>query len=1050
MNSPPPITSRANRRRALSLDNPTTPLLGSIGRRRSDRRVQDEVAQRIHRLHVVSACQCWSMYAILVLLYAFVLAFVYIARQPDAFVPAVLPDLAVGDTLPGTFNPHTALKHLQAITTIPHPFNSRANTDITKKYLRDQFQELRAEAIALGRRNVRYDDGAGNTTTWVRRYKTRQQRRMEEEGLVEPADEDEELLPENMEVVQGDNMLMWIGGVVESKEGQVPVRVEIDVDQESQNALLVSAHFDSVSTSYGATDDGGGVAVALAMIRHFIHHPVEHTLIFNINNAEEDGSLGAAAFMGAPVNSTTETGQGHPWKKYVKAFINLEGGGSGGPSLLFRASNSDIVRHYADYAPFPHASVFSNDVFQLGLIDSDTDYTIYTQHDIPGLDIAFYQRRSMYHSTTDYLPIQSLHHMGSNAQATIVALCNSPYLDRLVAEADVNKRLSPFSPRYWFSGKGVFYDILGQYMVLTELWTALLSNALLLGLGLPMLTLVTVTVGRAVRRRQMSQHVPSRSSEQSIAAPRRSGVDSPTPSMMGDSDDGYTTFSSRLPRHHAHQRAAIARQYYDVPRRIAVVRTVALVILVVLLDLGAVMAVSKWQWYTNPLARHSQQWLVLAGFGIMLAFVNTLAVSLLTLVESSLFGPLPIVRGFSQWTIALGLWWWLVVLTVGTGIAGWAGAGAFYGTTVLSVSSAGAALIQIILNFSVPADGTEGAGVGWIVVLATSLLAPGIILSDLTVLVTHLTSQSLITFDGGIMYILYGLLLIPIMLPMLPIISRGRNFKVALLCELVVLVLVAWILSQADPFSDANPASLHFSQYYNQTSRTSYVDLRASAGPGYIQRLIQDVPSIRSGMNTKAPITTCTPIPIEGDLEEKCRFHPSRQVFEDKGREAPLKVSWLSKPTSGADGWREGRIEVLASESRFCSVRLSKTIPGHETQVWMAHTDVPLLGINHRPKTLYVYMQEWNRPWTVHLRVKENSAAESEYQGTAAENGTLKGWAQGPFSVPFRVVCGYEDWSSGKGYASTFNEISAHIPSWSRMKSESRQGLFSVGVDMVL
>ncbi|KAG0364815.1 hypothetical protein BGX24_004440 [Mortierella sp. AD032] len=916
MNSPPPITSRANRRRALSLDNPTTPLLGSIGRRRSDRRVQDEVAQRIHRLHVVSACQCWSMYAILVLLYAFVLAFVYIARQPDAFVPAVLPDLAVGDTLPGTFNPHTALKHLQAITTIPHPFNSRANTDITKKYLRDQFQELRAAAIALGRRNVRYDD-------------------------------------KNMEVVQGDNMVMWIGGVVESKEGQVPVRVEIDVDQESQNALLVSAHFDSVSTSYGATDDGGGVAVALAMIRHFIHHPVEHTLIFNINNAEEDGSLGAAAFMGAPVNSTTETGQGHPWKKYVKAFINLEGGGSGGPSLLFRASNSDIVRHYADYAPFPHASVFSNDVFQLGLIDSDTDYTIYTQHDIPGLDIAFYQRRSMYHSTTDYLPIQSLHHMGSNAQATIVALCNSPYLDRLVAEADVNKRLSPFSPRYWFSGKGVFYDILGQYMVLTELWTALLSNALLLGLGLPMLTLVTVTVGRAIRRRQMSQHVPSRSSEQSIAAPRRSGVDSPTPSMMGDSDDGYTTFSSRLPRHHAHQRAAIARQYYDVPRRIAVVRTVALVILVVLLDLGAVIAVSK----------------------------------------------------------SLGLWWWLVVLTVGTGIAGWAGAGAFYGTTVLSVSSAGAALIQIILNFSVPADGTEGAGVGWIIVLATSLLAPGIILLDLTVLVTHLTSQSLITFDGGI---------------------------------------IAWILSQADPFSDANPASLHFSQYYNQTSRTSYVDLRASAGPGYIQRLIQDVPSFRSDMNTKAPITTCTPIPIEGDLEEKCRFHPSRQVFEDKGREAPLKVSWLSKPTSGADGWREGRIEVLASESRFCSVRLSKTTPGHETQVWMAHTDVPLLGINHRPKILYVYMQEWNRPWNVHLRVRENSAAESEYQGTAAENGTLKGWAQGPFSVPFRVVCGYEDWSSGKGYASTFNEISTHIPSWSRMKSESRQGLFSVGVDMVL
>ncbi|KAF8935687.1 hypothetical protein BGZ47_009798 [Haplosporangium gracile] len=993
MNSPPPVTSRANRRRALSLDNPTTPLLGSIGRRRNDRRVQDEVAQRIHRLHVVSPCQCWSMYSVLLLLYAFVLALVYLARQPDNFVPTTLPDLAIGDTLPDTFNPHTALKHLEAITTIPHPFNSRANTDITKKYLRDQFRELQEEAIALGRRNVQYDDKAGENSTWVRRYKTRQQRRIEEEGLVGPADENEVLLPENMEVVESDNMVMWIGGVIRSMEGQVPVRVEIDVDQESQTALLVSAHFDSVSTSYGATDDGGGVAVALALMRHFILWSTHSSS--TLTTPKKTAPL-------APQSSWAHLPTVQ--QKQVKAIhggnmlrpLSTWGAGSGGPSLLFRASNSDIVRQYADYAPFPHASVFSNDVFQLGLIDSDTDYTMYTQHDIPGLDIAFYQRRSMYHSTTDYLPIQSLHHMGSNVQATIIGLCNSPYLDELSAETDANRRLWPFSPRYWFSGKGIFYDILGQYMILTELWTALLVNFLLLGLGLPMLTLVTITVGSTIRRPQMSQHIPSRSSERNIATPRRSGVDSPTSSLMGDSDDGYTTFSPRLPLNHAHQRAAIARKYYDVPKRIAVLRTVALVVLVVVLDLGAVIAASKCQWSINPLARHSQQWLVLAGFGVLLAFVNTLAVSLFTLVESSLFGPLPIVRGFSQWIIALGLWWWLVLLVIGTGVAGWAGAGAFYGTTVLSVCSAGAALIQIILNFSISADGTEGAGVGWIVVLATSLLVPGVILSDLTVLVAHMTSQSLISFDGGI-----------------------------------------------NPFTDTYPASLHFSQYYNQTAKTSYVELRASAGPGFLQRLIQDVPTLQHGTHGEPSDSTCTPIPIEGDLDEKCIFIPARQIFEDDGREAPLQVDWISKPTLRANGWREGSIQVLALESRFCSVRLPKTILGHETQIWMEHTDVPLLGVNHRPKTLYLYLREWNRPWTVRVRVRDHVPEGSGIQDAGSGG-------QSPYSVPFRVICGYEEWSSRKGYASTYNEISAHIPSWSRMKSESRQGLFSVGVDMVL
>ena len=52
---------------------------------------------------------------------------------------------------------------------------------------------------------------------------------------------------------------------------------------------------------------------------------------------------------------------------YVVA--HAEGGGSGGPSLLFRASNYDIVRQYADHAPFPHASVFASDAFGLGLLN---------------------------------------------------------------------------------------------------------------------------------------------------------------------------------------------------------------------------------------------------------------------------------------------------------------------------------------------------------------------------------------------------------------------------------------------------------------------------------------------------------------------------------------------------------------------------------------------------------------------------------------------------------------------------------------------------------
>lgn len=116
MNSPPLITSRANRRRALSLDNPATPLLGTIARRKSDKREQDEAAQRIHRMHVVSGCQCWSMYAVVALLSLAIVGIVFYARRPNAFTPS-LPDMSPGQTLPGQ-RTHILPRHLQSCSNV--------------------------------------------------------------------------------------------------------------------------------------------------------------------------------------------------------------------------------------------------------------------------------------------------------------------------------------------------------------------------------------------------------------------------------------------------------------------------------------------------------------------------------------------------------------------------------------------------------------------------------------------------------------------------------------------------------------------------------------------------------------------------------------------------------------------------------------------------------------------------------------------------------------------------------------------------------------------
>ncbi|KAF9945135.1 hypothetical protein BGZ70_004018 [Mortierella alpina] len=948
---------------------------------------------------------------------------VFYARRPNAFTPA-LPDMSPGQTLPDVFNPYTAWKHLEAITTTPHPFNSRANSDLTRKYIQDQFRELQAEAIALGRRNVRYNDGLDNST-WTRR------RQDQDDGSEESQPE------EVLEVVQGDNMVMWVGGVVASVEDNVPVSIEIDVDQESQTALLVSAHYDSVPTSYGATDDGGGVAVALALIRHFIHHPVQHTLIFNLNNAEEPGMFGAFAFMGALPNSTMETGSGHPWKKYIRAFINLEGAGSGGPSLLFRGSNYDIIRHYADNAPHPHASVFAHDLFPPRIIQSETDYSVYTQHGLVGLDIAFYQRRAMYHSTTDDLPIQSLYHMGSNAQATIAGLCNTPYLDSLPPAGDPatpHPPSEPFSPRAHFAGKGVFFDI-----------------------------------GVALMKKSRDRHHRLRTPTENPHS-LRSILDPSSQSLAEFSEDGSNAPLSPLNSSYRHRRRPSGSpedKQYDPPGKRAIVKTVAYIVLIIALDIGALVGASNSLERVNPMARYAHPWLVLLALGWLLLVVNTVVVYSITLFEALVCGPVPVVRGTAQWTIALGLWWWLVVLVVGTGVAGWLGIGALYGTTVLAVCAGTAALVQIAFSFIPPAADAKSPRKVWIAVLALNLLLPGVLILDLLVLVVHMLGH---TFAGGNkMYVAYGMFLIPIFLSMVPVISRARNFKMVLVSELLVLALLFWALTSVEPFTDQDPTEVSFSQYYNQTARTSYVELSATAGPGYLDRILAHVADQGSSRALGKKLD-CTPITLDpnGHLES-CRFQPTRQVFEDRGRDVPVHAEWLAAPkTETVEGWREGRLQILAVESRVCSVTVAETSVGLETELWFEPaTGVPAAPhkgeeedesqeqpspANHHRKTLRVWAREWNRAWVAGIRVREPQQKEHAYfqDETAEEGEVVKGGPKKSPTVSLKVVCGYDDWSSEQGYASEFNHLRTRLPEWTRIRDGhlNPEGLFTVGVDM--
>ena len=61
-----------------------------------------------------------------------------------------------------------------------------------------------------------------------------------------------------------------------------------------------------------------------------------------------------------------------------------------------------LVRAYAESVPYPSGTIFGQDMFQCGIIPSDTDFRIYRDFgEVPGLDIAYISNGYVYHTPND-------------------------------------------------------------------------------------------------------------------------------------------------------------------------------------------------------------------------------------------------------------------------------------------------------------------------------------------------------------------------------------------------------------------------------------------------------------------------------------------------------------------------------------------------------------------------------------------------------------------------------------------------------------------------
>jgi hypothetical protein len=244
-----------------------------------------------------------------------------------------------------------------------------------------------------------------------------------------------------------------------------------------KGGVLVNAHYDSVSTGYGATDDGVGVVSCLQLLKYFTTpgHAPRRGLVLLFNNGEEDFLNGARVYSQHPISRLPHT------------FLNLEGAGAGGRATLFRSSDAEVTKPYMR-APHPFGSVLSADGFEAGLISSQTDYVVFEGDlGLRGLDVAFMEPRARYHTDEDdarHTSLDSVWHMLSAAVATTEGLVSddSGRFEGLPREDD--RIASGSGPR------GVWFDLFGSTFVVFELHTLFALSVTLLIVA-PLVLLVT-------------------------------------------------------------------------------------------------------------------------------------------------------------------------------------------------------------------------------------------------------------------------------------------------------------------------------------------------------------------------------------------------------------------------------------------------------------------------------------------------------------------------------------------------------------------------------
>jgi hypothetical protein len=207
----------------------------------------------------------------------------------------------------------------------------------------------------------------------------------------------------------------------------------------STGSLLLVAHYDSAVTSPGASDDGAAVAALLETARVLTATPsLKNDICFLFTDAEEPGLFGAKAFQSQ-----------HPAFQSVRAVLNFESRGTSGPSVIFETGPHSgwLVRQFITASRNAYGNSAAPAMYEL--LPNDTDFSVFRDVGVPGLNFAFIEDWPKYHTTLDSIANvdeSSLQHHGLYATT----------LARRLGDADL---------RHMPGTNVVFFNLIGPWML---------------------------------------------------------------------------------------------------------------------------------------------------------------------------------------------------------------------------------------------------------------------------------------------------------------------------------------------------------------------------------------------------------------------------------------------------------------------------------------------------------------------------------------------------------------------------------------------------------